>query len=179
MKKQPQITDRTRQKFIDAFCLLYAQMPIEKISIQKLTNEAGYNRSTFYHYFADIYVVLEFVENDLLSYFSKSLESQETKTPQQILQLFEEKEIYVKALLGRYGNLRFLERIKKEMHISEKYFENSSDKTLIPYLMEFHISTSLSLFHLWLNREKDLSSEKLFSLIHNLYTSGIEMFMDL
>lgn len=176
MKKQPEITDKTRQKFIDAFCELYMEMPIEKISIQKLTKLAGYNRSTFYHYFSDIYELLEYVENDLLSYLSYSTKKHQANTPQYIFQLFEDKELSVKALLGKYGNIRFLERLKKELHINEIYAENYSDTSLAPYLIEFHISTSLSLFHLWLNRGKDLPPEELFSLIHHLYTTGITSF---
>jgi AcrR family transcriptional regulator len=68
MKKQPQITEKTRQTFINVFCELYSQKPIEKISVQEITNKAGYNRSTFYQYFTDIYELLDFVENDLLNY---------------------------------------------------------------------------------------------------------------
>lgn len=51
MKKQPQITEKTRQKFIEVFCELYSQKPIEKISVQEIANNSGYNRSTFYQYF--------------------------------------------------------------------------------------------------------------------------------
>lgn len=172
MNKQPEITDKTRQRFVDVFCELYAKTPIEKISIQKLTNLAGYNRSTFYHYFSDIYELLEYVEQDLLSYVRKSIESRNTNSPQHIFKLFEDKELSVKALLGEYGNIRFLEKIKSEFNISETYSDKLEDTSLTPYLMEFQISTSLTLFHLWLKRGKDLKPEKLFSLIHELYTKG-------
>ncbi|WP_339255351.1 TetR/AcrR family transcriptional regulator [Paenibacillus sp. FSL R5-0713] len=67
MKKQPQITEKTRQKFIVVFCELYSQKPIEKISVQEIANNSGYNRSTFYQYFTDIYALLDAVENDLLN----------------------------------------------------------------------------------------------------------------
>ena len=51
--------------------------------------------------------------------------------------------------------------------------ETATNITFPTLMNEFHISTSLSLFHLWLNREKDLPPEQLFSLIHTLYTTGI------
>lgn len=66
MNKQPQITEKTRQKFIDVFCELYSQKPVEKISIQEIASRSGYNRSTFYQYFTDIYELLDTVENNLL-----------------------------------------------------------------------------------------------------------------
>lgn len=177
MNKQPEITDKTREKFIDVFCELYATMPIEKITIQKITSLAKYNRCTFYRYFSDVYELLEFIENDLLIYVSQSLKNQKIKSPQQLFELFEKKELAVKALLGEYGSIRFLERIKKELNINGPDIQEFSNTLLAPYLIEFHISTSLSLFHLWLKRGKDLPPEMLFSLIHDLYTDGIKTYM--
>ena len=45
----------TEQEFMTAFWKLYEEKPIEKISIQQLCRTAGYNRSTFYNHFTDIY----------------------------------------------------------------------------------------------------------------------------
>lgn len=45
MKKQPELTDKTRK------------------DVMKL---AGYNRSTFYQYFEDIYSLRDYVEDDVL-----------------------------------------------------------------------------------------------------------------
>lgn len=177
MKKQPELTSKTRQKFIDTFCTLYTQKPIEKISVGEITQVAGYNRSTFYQYFSDIYAVLEFVENDLMSYLSELLQNRknplETNTPEDIYRLFTDKELYIRAILGEYGSIRFLEQIKKKIANTELTQNTLENNAISPYLLEFHISTSISLFHLWLKREKDISSETLFSLIHTLYTEGI------
>lgn len=73
MKKQPQITEKTRQTFVDVFCELYSQKPIEKISVQEIANKSGYNRSTFYQYFTDIYELLDALENDLLNDIKEEL----------------------------------------------------------------------------------------------------------
>jgi AcrR family transcriptional regulator len=37
----------------------------------------GYNRSTFYQYFSDIYELLDFVENNLLNYIKEELANKE------------------------------------------------------------------------------------------------------
>ncbi|MFD1907900.1 TetR/AcrR family transcriptional regulator [Paenibacillus rhizoplanae] len=66
MNKQPQVTEKTRQRFIEVFVSYTAKKPIEKISIQEIANRSGYNRSTFYQYFTDIYELLDAVENNLL-----------------------------------------------------------------------------------------------------------------
>lgn len=66
MKKQVEITAATRNAFLDAFCTLYKRKPIEKITIQELTDKAGYNRSTFYQYFKDIYGLLTYIEDNVI-----------------------------------------------------------------------------------------------------------------
>lgn len=45
----------TRQNLIDSFWLLYCQKNIEKITVKEICEIAGYNRSTFYVYFNDVY----------------------------------------------------------------------------------------------------------------------------
>ena len=50
MKKQPHITEQAKNNLRIAFWSLYAQKPIEKISIKEITELAGYNRGTFYLY---------------------------------------------------------------------------------------------------------------------------------
>ncbi|WP_315066562.1 TetR/AcrR family transcriptional regulator [uncultured Clostridium sp.] len=177
MKKQSETTEKTRQSFIDIFCELYTQKPIEKISIREISNKSGYNRSTFYQYFNDIYDLLAYIENDVLNYIQKILQSKKCKANpsdvQSIVCLFEEKWKYLEALLGDYGTIRFLERLKKEIPSDELNLSFEKDIPILPYLMEFNISTSISLFRLWQRRQKDLPLEELFDLVQNLYNTGI------
>lgn len=177
MKKQPEITEKTRRNFIEVFCELYSQKPIEKISIQEITNKAGYNRSTFYQYFTDIYDLLDSVENDLLSYIKEELANKELSaySVQDAFHCLENQEYLsvLKAVLGDYGNIRFLERLKREITLGRLDLNFPPNPSITPYLIEFHISTTLSLFRLWLQRQKDLSPEEFFGLVDNLYTKGL------
>lgn len=180
MKKQPKITKKTRQMFIDVFCELYSQKPIEKISVQEIANKSGYNRSTFYQYFTDIYELLDFVENDLLNYIKEGLANNElsTHTVQSALHCLENREYLsiLNALLGDYGSIRFLERLKREITLDRLGLNFPQNNSITPYLIEFHVSTSLSLFRLWLQRQKDLSPEEFFELVDNLYTKGVTLY---
>lgn len=174
MKKQPEITERTRRIFIGVFCELYCRKPIEKITVQELANKSGYNRSTFYQYFTDVYDLLSFVENEILDYIREKLkntEQAETKS-HDLLLLFEEKGAYLNALLGDCGNIRFIEKLKNEFFSDEQKYCLPNDSSVTPYLLEFHISTSFSLLRLWQRRQKDLPPDKLISLIDMLFTSG-------
>ena len=48
MKKQPEITDATRESFVNAFFQLAKAKSINRITIREITTLAGYNRTTFY-----------------------------------------------------------------------------------------------------------------------------------
>ena len=182
MKKQPEKTEKTRQTFIQVFCELYSQKPIEKITIQEIANKSGYYRSTFYQYFTDIYELLDSVENDLLTDIKAEFVSKEA-FPHSItnaLHCLEKKEhmAILNALLGDYGGIRFLERLKAEVPLDRLESNFPPNDSISPYLIEFYISTALSLFRLWVRRQKDLAPDELFGLLQNLYTYGISSLRD-
>ena len=51
MKKQPAITEQTKQNLMDAFWSYYARKKIEQITVKQITEKAGYNRGTFLNIF--------------------------------------------------------------------------------------------------------------------------------
>ena len=177
MKKQPEITENTKQTFVNNFCELYSKKPIEKISIQEIANLSGYNRSTFYQYFADIYDLLDYVETDLLSYIKGELVKKEESadTVQDMLHCFEKDShiLALNALFGDYGSTRFLERLKREIPIDKWELNLPEGSITTPYLVEFYMSTAISLFRFWIRQQKDLTRDELFELVHNLYTGGV------
>lgn len=48
-----------KAEFLTAFWKLYEKKELEKISIRELCQTAGYNRTTFYVYYDDIYDLLD------------------------------------------------------------------------------------------------------------------------
>ncbi|MGX7203730.1 TetR/AcrR family transcriptional regulator [Enterococcus pingfangensis] len=181
MNKQPELTEQTKQKFMNSFCDLYSRKSIEKISIQEIATKAGYNRSTFYQYFTDIYDLLDVVENSLLNEVQASLATKHDSNTEirDALQCMESEEHFtaLKALLGVYGSGHFLERLKKEISFDKLNFPFHENAALSPYLVEFYLATALSLFRLWLQRGKDLPSEEVFALMDNLYKSGVKPYL--
>lgn len=173
MKKQPKVTEQTRKNIIGAFCQLYEQKPIEKISVKDVISLAGYNRSTFYEYFPDIYAVLAYIEDDVVNYIKNGLNS-ERKSHTDLLTLFVAKEDYLKVLLGQFGCVHFQDRLKMEFMGKNELVEGKN--YLQSYLSEFHITVSLSMYRLWLKQGKDISLDELSSLIHTLYTKGVQGF---
>mgnify|MGYP002917598254 FL=1 len=57
-----------------AFMDLLKQKPIQSISIRELCETAGINRGTFYTHYADIYDLMQRIEEEMLADFEKALE---------------------------------------------------------------------------------------------------------
>lgn len=49
----------TKKAIMDSFVELAAQMPIDKITIKKVSDNCGINRNTFYYYYQDLYELKE------------------------------------------------------------------------------------------------------------------------
>ncbi|WP_339313590.1 TetR/AcrR family transcriptional regulator [Paenibacillus sp. FSL M7-0896] len=157
MKKQPQITEKTRQRFIEVFCELYSQKPVEKISIQEISNRSGYNRSTFYQYSTDIYELLDAVESNLLLDIKTELA---------------DKELSMHSVQDALSSLD-----KKDIPM-EQYLNLPQNHALTPYFIEFYLTTTLSLFRLWLQSDKDVPPEEFIKLAENLYSRGVSAYTD-
>ena len=64
--KNSQRTKLTKRKIGNAYLELRRRFPIERIRITELCRLANSNRTTFYHYFEDVYDLNEAVENRIL-----------------------------------------------------------------------------------------------------------------
>ena len=64
MNNQPEMTDATREAIVMAFCSAAREKPIERVTVKEIARLAGYNRTTFYRYFADCSMVLEYMERE-------------------------------------------------------------------------------------------------------------------
>lgn len=120
MKNNAEIVSKTKQDLIDAFWFLYCEKRIEKITIKEITVKAGYNRSTFYEYFTDIYDVLEQIENSLIPNLDElppiSILNKNNEIPlNMFLKLYEKNEKYYSVLLGDNGDPAFATKLKNSV----------------------------------------------------------------
>ncbi len=74
MNKQPEITDATREALVNAFFQSAKKKSIDKVTIKEITDLAGYNRTTFYRYFEDVYALVEYAEDEFLKNTRKILD---------------------------------------------------------------------------------------------------------
>lgn len=176
-------SETTRQTLIEAFCLLYREKPLDKITVQAIARKAGYNRSTFYQYFFDVYDLLDFIEQDTIEYIIQNRKDERKVDSdiflENLVTLYNDRKIYVEALMGDYGINRFLMKLVNSMNEIIPELNIPDDDPLKAYRIQYRISTSLSLFRLWIKREKDLSVDELLQLVWNLYLNGSSSLEDI
>ncbi len=179
MKKQPEITALTRNNLITAFWDLYVNNRIEKISIKQVTDKAGYNRSTFYEYFTDVYDLLEQLENNLLLYIKEQIANELRDNPQgdtatSIANLYDSKGEYLSVLLGDNGDPNFRRMLKETLRPTLfQSYGLSKDDVRKNYIFEFAISAIISTITFWYQNEKTMPSDELIQLIRSMLLKGV------
>jgi AcrR family transcriptional regulator len=179
MKKQPEITAKTKEKLTEAFWSFYCEKKIEHITIKEITDKAGYHRSTFYEYFVDIYDVLNQLEDALLEHIKmsviKNLEAvQSDDFIQSIASVYEEKGDYLSVLLSENGDPNFENKIKAVMRpVLADTFGLSENEIHTSYIFEFASSGILAAITHWYKNEKNLPSHELVGLVRSMLMGGV------
>lgn len=93
-KKLDRRTAKTKKAIAIALAKLLSEKEINKITITDIAKEADINRKTFYNYYSSVYEVIDDIENEIVSAFSKSLSEIDMKSdfqkPQIILRVLME-----------------------------------------------------------------------------------------
>jgi AcrR family transcriptional regulator len=193
MKKQPEVTARTRQKLVDAFWELFETKRIEKISIGAITKKAGLNRGTFYEYYTDIYDLLEQQEQELLEQFGEYLRRQVgemeycslTEFIGKNAKVFAEFDDRIFILLSNQGDPAFRVKLKERMREIVRTVVMTSEKGNVTehkeaeeYVLTYIIGTLTSMVTYWYETGKKIPIEKLLEYIITLISEGALGFFD-
>ncbi len=179
MKKQS--SSKAKQDIIDAFWQLYCQKRIEKITVKEVMNLAGYNRSTFYQHFKDIYDVLDQLEQAIIPTIDElpaiSIADLEFGMPRNLcLALSDVNSEYYFVLLGDKGDPAFASKLKQSLKqsIQEVVLLNTDvDPIEFDYMLEFVLSAMIGVMSYWFQQGKRLPQEQLMHLINELMEQGI------
>lgn len=181
MKKQPKVTEQTRQNLIDAFWSLYCEKRIEKITVKEITQKAGYNRGTFYEYFTDVYDVLEQIEEALIPDLEElppiSVSSETMGMPiDMFMVLYEQNSKYYSVLLGDNGDPAFASKLKNSTkHIIKQAFQGKyyMDTVEFDFILEFVLSGMIGIMSYWFRQGKILAAKDLIELMYELMENGV------
>ena len=175
MRKNSEISERTRQTIIDAFWEIYCKKRIEKITVREIAAKAGYNRSTFYEYFIDVYEVLDHIEQSLLP----DIEDMPPLSPipsdcpipiDSFIKLYSSGSKYYTVLLGDNGDPAFAAKMKNGMKskLLEHFGGDASTAVELDYTLEYMLSAMIAILTHWFKSGENISKEDLIRLISAL-----------
>ena len=183
MRKRPEQTARTKAEIEQAFWDLYAQKPIEKITVAQVCERAGYNRGTFYLHFQDVYQLLEGIEERFLSGMIECVEhcmhrlaSDGSKLARiaalaEVVAYYEKNKRYIVVLLGAQGDPSFLLKLKQGLKpLWRKYVvadvgEHSEQE--IDLMLEYTLTGTLFMISRWLQEPGDITKQQMGRLIYD------------
>jgi AcrR family transcriptional regulator len=183
MKKQPELTAQTKENLTEAFWQIYCEKRIERITVKEITVKAGYNRSTFYEYFTDVYDVLDQIENSLMpgpKYLPplSLLNISTTQLPiDAFIRMYEKNRKYYIVLFGDNGDSSFQSKIKNTMKAMVKQLliaQGIADDYELDFTLEYMLSAMIGVLSYWFKLEVTPPKERLLELMYDLMNHGIK-----
>ncbi len=171
-KKQPERTAKTRRDFIDSFWTLYNEKDIHNITVAELCRKAGYNRSTFYQYYRDVFEVLERLEEELISEWTAMTAAQDQGAKHQILQMLEfyrKYGEYIAVLTGPKGDPAFRFRLQDALRpyaYDMLGFQGEDIRSEIRF--DYFFNGILTLLTGWYRHREMISPEEVLSIARDI-----------
>lgn len=172
-----------KAEFLTAFWKLYERNEIEKISIRELCQTAGYNRTTFYVYYDDIYDLLDKaiesiflpIREEIIRRIDFSRALQVSAFGEIFLQALRKEDTHIELLFKRHHYLLLGEKLKKEWMalLREKYSGREVDFSFLEYVLEYQLSAVMGVIKYWLQTGKKLSQQELVRRIYRISEKGV------
>ncbi len=179
MKKQQLRTMQTKQKLMDAFWKLYCEKKIDKITVKDITTEAGFYRSTFYEYFADVYAVLDEIEKILLDDYAiliGQITTVRELSDAQVLafNFYAKHGEYIAVLLGPKGDQKFYISIKEIVtNALKEYFNYDMVGSKSEIIFEIVASSVISMLNYWYKNRETMTIQEVLATGAEFLFSGI------
>jgi AcrR family transcriptional regulator len=186
-KKQPEITMMTKQIIKDSFWELYKEKKIENITVKDITQKAGFNRSTFYAYFKDVYDILEQIEDDLMPGIEHippidASREHSVEFLENIITIYEKNSTYYSVLLSENGDPRFalkMKKVFKSMMMEAVKNRVSISSEEMDYALEFLVGATLSIVKHWFDQDKNIPMHQLLPLMYKLMDNRFVQELDI
>lgn len=169
MAKYTKASQKTKSKLRETFWQLYQEKPIEKISVREIIEKAHYNRSTFYEYYSDIYAVLDEIEealfDDLFESNSQLILDYNPSLDEliyDIAQKYKRNKKYLKVLLGKNGDPKFLVKIKEHLKFLLRPLISSTNiitEKNMDYYLEYITNGLMGMLMYWQHQDSKLPIE--------------------
>ncbi|WP_054654292.1 TetR/AcrR family transcriptional regulator [Secundilactobacillus silagei] len=154
--------------------------PIEKITVKSLSDKAGYNRATFYNYFADVYDLYESVELYVFRKIKAKIEAniRHVDAQQNYIENFTsiafQYKSYLEIILRNPNSDYFTTQVKTYLTnywIQELDLPKNDIK--VQYQLNFYLSAVMATVSHWLRNQNDMTITELAAFLQTMSSQGI------
>ncbi len=183
MRKRPEKTAQTKEDLKEAFWRLYAEKPIDKITVGQVCELAGYNRGTFYLHFQDLYDMRRTIEDALLAGMTecvetcmKRLHADPSKLSciaacKDVVLYYERNKPFITVLLSERGDPSFIYRLKSNLKPLWREYVVGADtgrpEEEIELLLEYTLTGTLFMISEWLSEPNPIPAHRLAHLVYD------------
>lgn len=176
--------NRAKQAIKRAFVALYAQAPVEKITVSEICKQSEYSRVTFYTHFDDVYQVLEEIERDTLEELGALYDFSDPRlTPEMIrsgalpactVEWFGKcraHQTFLLAVLGEHGDASFQYKLKNILREGLKriaLLDGVPDNRRTSYVIEYQISGIIGILDLYLRNMERATDQEVADVVNTL-----------
>lgn len=176
--------NRAKQAIKRAFVALYAQAPVEKITVSEICKQSDYSRVTFYTHFDDVYQVLEEIERDTLEELGALYDFSDPRlTPEMIrsgalpactVEWFGKcraHQTFLLAVLGEHGDASFQYKLKNILREGLKriaLLDGVPDNRRTSYVIEYQISGIIGILDLYLRNMERATDQEVADVVNTL-----------
>jgi AcrR family transcriptional regulator len=173
----------TRKVIREAFLQLLQEKPIGKITVAEICDIADIHRGTFYQHYHDVYELLETIEGELfekLKEIQPMLEnSMSSLTSAAVVMIFREQDT-CRAILGKYGDAQFLERILDMCRESSyaKYKKAGVKPACFSFIYTYFTSGCIGVIRSWVDSGFAENPESIMNYMEQLTQNGLSGFAE-
>lgn len=173
MKKQSTVTERTKRKLIDSFWELYKDENEPKITIGRICEKSGYDRTTFYRYFLDMSDITNKLEDEIINSIKNDIKNSSNRTRGILTDGF-------RNFTNKYGeyisvyfekrNKSFCEKFKALVieDLYDYFRADIKDKNKKEFVYEFIFSSLINSYIYWLKHQDDMSLDEFITYMNNI-----------
>ena len=184
MKQLSRTREKTRQRFIDVFFAVRKAKPVDKITVRDIVTEAGYNRSSFYLYYADVYDLADSAENSIIDQMSEDAENEFPKDGDHSLESFMSR---LALQISEYADkIQILSDSRsfreKYMNVLRPNFARASGIDPIDrsydYLVSLFFSIMLHNITYWAQHKEEYTLPEIAELTREIFLPGVRQLRD-
>ncbi|MEN6460865.1 MAG: TetR/AcrR family transcriptional regulator [Syntrophomonas sp.] len=177
---------RTKKMLKESLAALLMKKKLNDITVKEIVDLADVNRGTFYLHYRDIYDMLSKIENEMMHemediskrYLNASFMGSPGPYITEMFQYVADNEVLCKMLLGPYGDMAFVEKLKKL--VEEKCFNSlmegcpENELQHYKYFTTYAVSGCVGLLQAWMNDGMKVSPQELSLVAVGMIQNGVE-----